>query len=695
MPARFSKIGRLFPRIARSTPSRAAQPNLRQRHFEALEDRRLLALTVIAHGAADSFPAWVYDMGGAVAARGGTYDTRDQNADGIADVIQNSRIGWNGNPPLVGSQQRRDDLILFDWAAQSEIPGTADSDEVVGSLVTEIHNRLAAVGAGVLDLHFIGFDRGAFVNAELIERLTVDSLAARIGFVQMTTLDWRTNGSEGIVHVDPVGIVDFADNYYQVMGDENPFAGPLVSGALNIRLDAQILAWEGREEGDDPAEAHHQEVHDWYHWTIASSVVATDSVSLVDDALVVPTSSDRELLYDSYEADLNNDEVFDDFGGGANFGYYFSIGGGGIGNVVRSGLSAYTIDVRTGAIPLYLGDIASFQHGVPTGLAYAPNGDLNYLTEIAPGLKRFRMRFNAFNEPVVVRQGVGLDGFMLFGEEAGLRYRPDGTLYVSALNKISQITGTPLALQTKYSAPGLGMLEVLQAMAFDHRGTAYAVTFDLQSGKSGKLLTIAADFSSASTPVNLPYTDVISLSVIGGLLYAFRENGAYFTYNLVTQQIVNHDEIAHPALATIDNVASLVTLAKPNWHNRDLRADVTGDGRVTTNDVIALVNTILSKGTRTIDSADLLSFYYDANNDGRVTTADLIIVINHILQAQLEAAPLASEPLAAPAVEPNPSVQPNSADLSTVAADHAAAAEFNALAFALALQGIEDDEAAF
>ena len=82
-----------------------------------------------------------------------------------------------------------DDLLLYDWAEPSGMEGTATSNAVAGSLADAIDARLAELDSGVLDLHFIGHGRGAYVNAEVLRRLAVSANADRIGFVQMTTLD--------------------------------------------------------------------------------------------------------------------------------------------------------------------------------------------------------------------------------------------------------------------------------------------------------------------------------------------------------------------------------------------------------------------------------------------------------------------------------------------------------------------------
>src|SRR5690606_18774048 len=123
----------------------------------------------------------------------------------------------------------------------------------------------------------------------------------------------------------------------------------------NFHLNEQLAAWNGRMG----ALADHHEVHDWYHWTIASnSAVGHNLPTLADSQLPVPTWHDHQLLYDSLDVDLNADGQEDGFGGGAYLGYYFTVVGGGIGNVVHSGARIFTLDVARAEMPLYLGAIA-------------------------------------------------------------------------------------------------------------------------------------------------------------------------------------------------------------------------------------------------------------------------------------------------------------------------------------------------
>lgn len=261
----------------------------RRRHFEPLEDRRLLTLTVITPDAGGEFPAWVYDMGTAVARRDGTFDTRDQNGNSIPDVIENAHYRYGEERQLVGTGLVYDDLILADWS------GEEVNEDTVTALGGLIHERLA-VEPDVLDIHFIGHGWGARLNYKVVS-IAEFSWPERIGFVQVTTLDPKfLDGENSVAANDPSNIVDFADNYYQTIPAVEPTHGVPVSGALNFNLSANLDAWLGRTAAN-PSQADHEEVHDWYQWTIAPGVVSDDGApQTIDSELPVPTIADRPAL---------------------------------------------------------------------------------------------------------------------------------------------------------------------------------------------------------------------------------------------------------------------------------------------------------------------------------------------------------------------------------------------------------------
>jgi hypothetical protein len=188
---------------------------------------------------------------------------------------------------------------------------------------------------------------------------------------------------------------------------------------------------------------------------------------------------------------------------------------------------------------------------------------------------------------------------------------------------------------------------------------------------------------------DIPYRDIVQLTMVEGLLHAIRENGQHVTINVMTEQIVERPAFALPAGATLLSLTSTTDQVHPRWHNRTLPADVNEDGRVNSSDVLTLINTLLVDGARSLNtnstSWELRSYQYDVTNDLRVNTSDLLAVINQILLGPTASAdstppsePLASEPLAAA--------------LATPLAKQPA---LNWIAFAAALDAETDEESIF
>ncbi len=271
---------------------------------EQLEDRTLLTpLTVITHGF-QSGPIpdenWVFDMARAVNERAGYGCSQVQ--------ITNSRVAYdttNFAAPANGCAN----LLVFDWAELSNNAGTADNPEVAGVLTTLVRNRLPDTGQR--DLHFIGHSRGSYVIRAAIEGLIPDN--ARVGFLQMTTLDPENFGTDGPLNV-PAN-VDWADNYFQT--DDFVLGGNPIPGAnINLDLTAPLVQWPGRGGNE------HSEAHDWYHWTI----------DLTDDGLPpntdVPVVNEtmRGILFDSMNVDLDMNGSDDLLAGGSKVGFFYSLG---------------------------------------------------------------------------------------------------------------------------------------------------------------------------------------------------------------------------------------------------------------------------------------------------------------------------------------------------------------------------------
>lgn len=252
----------------RRKPDRNLTQHRRSRFLslEALEDRNLLAqLTVITHGRMDQIfgpedvaPEWAFDLASAINAQDGLGATQSQ--------IDNSVVRYDATSmavPAGGSA----DFLIFNWAAISDVdhPGTADDDEVAGTLADLVRARFPATGT--LDIHFIGHSRGSYVTLATINRLNNASDNAHIGNLWMTTLDPQDYGIPGIneENIDLIvpSNVDYAENYYQYLF---PLGGGKMEGAdVNENLTVRLGLWDGRSVD---LGAEHLEVVDRYYWSI-------------------------------------------------------------------------------------------------------------------------------------------------------------------------------------------------------------------------------------------------------------------------------------------------------------------------------------------------------------------------------------------------------------------------------------------
>jgi hypothetical protein len=141
----------------------------------------------------------------------------------------------------------------------------------------------------------------------------------------------------------------------------------------------------------------------------------------------------------------------------------------------------------------------------------------------------------------------------------------------------------------------------------------------------------------------------------------FRPTGAGLRQATIT--IANNDTDEGPYSFTIQGTGEVV--ASPFGHNADLPQDVNADDRVSSNDVLILVNSLLRNNASPLVAsatpAAASPYFLDVSGDGRVSTSDLLMVVNYILRNS--AAPLAApavasaeqtraaEPLAASAVD--------------------------------------------
>lgn len=281
-------------------------------------------LTIIIHGfqLLQDFPPWVDDMGEALYRRSGV----PPNDYGVAhSILVRSDVEaqlTDGTFALADESAKR--IIMFDWSDKSGIlyPDTADADNVSGVLAKALASLLER---HTYDLHLIGHSRGAYVATDTIRRLAEiaaksPDVGGKIHSVQLTTLDPQSYnspfGSDGSLDSNPGGIVGFADNYYQTAGGSLPGdQGEPIPGALNIDITDEVRKWGGRNDAGSHGIGNHQEVHDWYHWTIDPS--STSGCGDPEDSKL--RCPDRAVLYPL--------AVWDQ---GQRVGYYWSLLGAGV-----------------------------------------------------------------------------------------------------------------------------------------------------------------------------------------------------------------------------------------------------------------------------------------------------------------------------------------------------------------------------
>ncbi len=595
----------------------------------------LTTLTIIAPDEGGSFPDWAYDMATAIVAKEGIFDDRDTDQNGIADFIQKTRYEYGKPLPFYDSGTYSEDVMLLDWSAVSSEAGSAGNIFMAQFFRDGLQFRLQTRAVATHDLHFISHGRGAFVNMALINLLLNQPTGYRIGHIQMTTLDAYSR-EDGDLFAYPGDLVDFADNYYQTSGLRQ---GAPLELALNFDLSERLAAWSGRT-GDD---SEHEEVHDWYHWTIASEVTSPDSPTLKDADLSVPTAADRVLLYDEYSADLNADGQSDDFQSGARIGYYFTVNGGGIGNLLNADNGQftyiYTFDIRTGELPLYLGRLNAEDAAqitlAPTAKLYVTGDDL-----------QFAESWMFFLEDGAPWRSL-VDRGSPWGPSAAFarRFSLNGRLAHASGDSLAEID--PLTTDVIVQLQ-LGWEEASnRTAAFDVRDDLYLLRVP-ETGESSDLIRFDTTYYLPQTLGVIPYNDVISTTVIEGLLYCFRASGAFFSVNLTTLQVIERGQLALRAGDSLASVTSITSGTDARWHNREQRNDVTGDGRVNSSDALAVINTLLIEGARSLYAYANFSYYYDTTNDGRVNSSDVLAVINQILLGSVASTPtITTQPLAA------------------------------------------------
>ncbi len=526
--------------------------------FELLEARTLLSdLTVITHGNTgvsslnSAFPAWVSDMALAINARmpDPCDTTSDGDRNGVPDTIQNARVGLAGAPPAGGC----DHFLLFDWSAQSTLdnPGAANEESVAGVLAAAIRDRLARLPQNErLDLHFIGFSRGAYVNNDVIRRLGDDP---RIGWLQMTTLDAQAVGTEGTLAVLPQ--VDWADNYYQ-RDPLDAVNGAVLPGAVNVAVTDAVRAWPGRSNlSPSPS---HSEVHDWYHWTIDTDDRLVPQIAYLDPDLVAQQAqfvreasavltTTRTRLYVGLGVDLNGLPGPDWLAWGEKTGYYLSLRGGGVGTVLLDRKDqVFTLDLRDGSTPIYLGSISQPMWNI----ALDPSGRL--FTANRFGLYRITVRFDDQNHPTLTTdllEGLG-GGFWMHG----LAFRADGVLFASLGQWIYRVYPETGAVEGVFTLPLPD--DYSGDISFDAAGALYSARW------SDTFMKIDAAFTRW-TEVAMTRTGVFFGLLTGpdGALYRFWNEATHkqiYRITPTTGAVAFVADIVNNRVADVNAVATLL-----------------------------------------------------------------------------------------------------------------------------------------
>jgi hypothetical protein len=170
----------------------------------------------------------------------------------------------------------------------------------------------------------------------------------------------------------------------------------------------------------------------------------------------------------------------------------------------------------------------------------------------------------------------------------------------------------------------------------------------------------------------------------------FRPTAAGLRQATIT--IANNDSDEGPYSFTIQGTGEVV--ASPFGHNADLPQDVNADDKVSSNDVLILVNSLLrnnaSPQVASATPAAASPYFLDVSGDGRVSTNDLLMVVNYILRnsAAPQAAPAAAVAEEAPAADP---LAASAVDAAFVLFDDTADAKAEAAPQIVAAQSAQAD----
>ena len=189
--------------------------------------------------------------------------------------------------------QGYDDVIAYNWVAQSSSPGQAVKQGPI--LANLISKEVAKVPANeVVDLHFIGHSEGAVVNTGAIDGVEANPAPnLKAGFLEDTLLDPHAAnpdfpGKQYSVADNPIGWIaqQFIDNYQSRARD--PFA------TIPARVDASQVFYQ-----QSPASRDHNENLGIYNlWGQVPVKGATVYFNLTSDGIV---HSGKNGVYAWYE----------------------------------------------------------------------------------------------------------------------------------------------------------------------------------------------------------------------------------------------------------------------------------------------------------------------------------------------------------------------------------------------------------
>ncbi len=131
-------------------------------------------------------------------------------------------------------------------------------------------------------------------------------------------------------------------------------------------------------------------------------------------------------------------------------------------------------------------------------------------------------------------------------------------------------------------------------------------------------------------------------------------NGAFT--NLPLQNYTQGNPLSSANEAVINSIS--IAEQHPSYQNPIWNVDVNNDGKLSTADVMVIVNSILANGPKfSADSSKISNTYkyFDTNGDNFVSLSDLMTVVNAILRGDTAPASLTATPLAMPLVVPEPS----------------------------------------